>query len=163
MMTFLFVTTLNAQTKTAHINSQKIMDTMPSRKKVLAELKEIERKSGLELQEMNASIEKTYAEYIKTRDGMSQANREYEEDRIQKLQSNLQTRQQELESSYQKITNQLFKPVNELLRKAIENVAAKNKYTYVVEESTMWYSKGGVDLTKEVIDEVLKLESGVSK
>lgn len=156
-------TTSVAQTKVAHITSQKVMDTMPSRKKVIADLQEIERKSGIELQEMNAAIEKTYAEYMKTREGMSAVNREYEEGRIMKLQQNLEARQQELEASFQQLNQQMFKPIDERLRKAVDNVATRNKIGYVIEESNAWFTKGGQDITNEVITELLKMEAELPK
>lgn len=152
-----------AQNTIAHINSQKVMDTMPSRKKVIADLQEIERKSAQELQEMNAAIEKAYSAYKTAQPTMSQVNREYEEGRIMKLQQNLEARQQELEASFQQMNQSMFKPIDERLRKAVENVSARKKLTYVIEESNTWYSKGGLDITNEVITELLKLEAEVTK
>lgn len=55
-----------AQSKVAHVNSQKLLDTLPSRKDAMTKLKEFESNGVLELQEMEADFNAALAKYEKS-------------------------------------------------------------------------------------------------
>ena len=57
------VTSLMAQTKIGHVNSQKLLDTLPSRKVAIKKLQDFERNGVTELQEMEADFNKAVAKY----------------------------------------------------------------------------------------------------
>jgi len=60
-----------AQVKVAHVNSQKLLDTLPSRKEAMKKLQEFEASGVNELKEMEADFNKALADYEKKRGDLS--------------------------------------------------------------------------------------------
>ena len=149
---------VNAQTKIAHINSQVLLDTLQSRKDAMAKLKKFEEEGVLELQEMNKSFEAAVMLYQQNEKDWSPVIKQMEEEKLQKKQVALQTRQQELEQQMQIYGQELNKPILELVQTAVNNVAESKKLSYVLDETVTLYFKGGIDITNEVMTELLKLE-----
>ena len=58
------IVSINAQTKVAHINTQKLLDTLPSRKVALKQISEFQQKGEMELKDMEADLQKTYQKYM---------------------------------------------------------------------------------------------------
>ena len=149
---------VNAQTKIAHINGQVLRDTLQTQKDAVAKLQKFEKEGVLELQEMNKSLEAAFVRYQQNEKDWLPVVKQMEEEKIQKKQVALQTRQQELEQQIQIYAQELNKPVLELIATAINNVAESKKLSYVIDESVTAYFKGGIDITNEVMAELLKLE-----
>ena len=150
---------VNAQTKIAHINSQKLLDTLQSRKDAMASLKKFEDEGVLELQEMNKSFEAAYMRYQQNEKDMTPVIQQMEQEKLQKKQQALQTRQSELEQQMQIYGQELNRPILELVQAAVNNVAESMKVSYVLDETVTLYFQGGIDITKEVMTELLKLEA----
>ena len=51
---------LFAQSKTAHVNTKLLMDTLPSRKNAIIEIQEITKRSEAELLELDKQLQKAY-------------------------------------------------------------------------------------------------------
>lgn len=150
---------VNAQTKIAHINSQELLDTLQSRKDAMAKLKKFEEEGVIELQEMNKSFEGAYLRYQQGQADMSPVIKKMEEEKLMKKQQALETRQQELEQQMQIYGQELNRPILELVQSAVNNVAEKEKISYVLDETVTLYFQGGLDITSEVMAELLKLEA----
>lgn len=158
------LTAAQAQTKTAiaHVKSQTLLDTMPSRKAAMKEIQMIEASGIKELREMDSAVQAAYNVYIENdKKGVytSDAVRKYEQQRIQRMQANLEQRQQELDQQLQMMTQEMNAKILDKVKKAVNTVAAKKGYAYVIDESATLYSGGGTDITNEVITELLKLEA----
>jgi Skp family chaperone for outer membrane proteins len=54
---------------------------------------------------------------------------------------------------------ELNDPILKRIQKAVEKVAAAKKINYVIDETTTLYFKGGLDITNEVMVELLKLDA----
>lgn len=150
---------VNAQTKVAHINSQKLLDTLQSRKDAMAKLKQFEEEGVVELQEMNKSFEAAYIRYQQNEKDWSPVIQKMEQEKLMKKQQALETRQQELEQQMQIYGQELNKPILELVQSAVNNVAESKKISYVLDETVTLYFQGGIDITNEVMSELLKLEA----
>ena len=150
---------VNAQTKVAHINSQKLLDTLQSRKDAMAKLKKFEEEGVVELQEMNKSFESAYIRYQQNEKDWSPVIQKMEQEKLMKKQQALETRQQELEQQMQIYGQELNKPILELVQSAVNNVAENKKISYVLDETVTLYFQGGLDITKEVMSELLRLEA----
>lgn len=148
-----------AQTKVAHVNTQKLLDTLPSRKEAMKQLSEFEQKGGLEMKEMEEELQKIYSKYMADQATLTPVMKQYEEERIQKKQMALQQREQELQQLMQKMAGELNDPILKRIQKAVEKVAAAKKINYVIDETTTLYFKGGADITNEVMIELLKLDA----
>ena len=149
----------NAQTKVAHINSQKLLDTLQSRKDAMTKLKKFEEEGVVELQEMNKSFETAYIRYQQNEKDWSPVIQKMEQEKLMKKQQALETRQQELEQQMQIYGQELNKPILELVQSAVNNVAESKKISYVLDETVTLYFQGGMDITNEVMSELLKLEA----
>jgi outer membrane protein len=154
---------VEAQSKVAHVNSQKLLDTLPSRKEALSKLKEFEANGMKELQEMEADLQSAYAKYEKERPNMIQAQIKIEEDKLMKKQQNLQEREQSLNQEMQILSQELNKPILDRVQKAVEMISDRKKLNYVLDESVTLYFKGGMDITAEVLAELLKLDAEAMK
>jgi outer membrane protein len=152
-----------AQSKVAHVNSQKLLDTLPSRQAAMDKLKEFEANGIKELQEMEADLNAAYAKYEKDRPNMSPMLIKIEEEKLMKKQQNLQDREQSLNQEMQIYSQELNKPILERVQKAVEIVSERRKLNYVIDETVTLYFKGGTDITQEVIVELLKLDSEAMK
>jgi outer membrane protein len=152
-----------AQSKIAHVNSQKLLDTLPSRKEAMGKLKQFETNGINELKEMEAAFSAAYAKYEKERANMSPMIIKLEEEKLQKKQRDLQEREQALNQEMQLYSQELNKPILERVQKAVEIVSDRKKLNYVIDESTTLYFKGGMDITSEVIVELLRLDAEAMK
>ncbi len=148
-----------AQTKVAHVNTQKLLDTLPSRKEAMKQLSAFEQRGAAELKEMEEEVQKIYSKYMAEQTTMNQITKQYEEERIQKKSQAIQQREQELQQLMQKMGNELNEPILKRVQKAVERVAAAKKINYVIDETTTLYFKGGQDITHEVMVELLKLDA----
>lgn len=159
LVAVLTLSAVNAQVKVAHINSNKVLDTLPSRKNAMKELQEFNAAAEKELTALDAELQKAYEKYVKERETLSAVLRQYEEERLQKMQTNIQTREEELQQRLQQRNNELNAPILKTLQQAVDNIATAKKINYVMDESQLLYSKGGIDITAEVMTEALKLDA----
>ena len=90
---------------------------------------------------------------------MTPVIQQMEQEKLQKKQQALQTRQSELEQQMQIYGQELNRPILELVQAAVNNVAESMKVSYVLDETVTLYFQGGTDITKEVMAELLKLEA----
>jgi len=152
-----------AQQKIAHVNSAKLLDTLPSRKAAIEQLKKYEENGVKELQEMEAEFNKQIAIYEQNRPTMTPVIIKIEEEKLMKKQQALQEREQSLNMELQAVSQDLNKPILERVQKAVEIVADRKKISYVIDESSTLFFKGGIDITDEVAAELLRLDAEATK
>lgn len=163
LIVMMSVGTLSAQSKVGHVNSTKLLDTLPSRKAAIKTLEEFSLAGEKELQDLETELQKMYEKYQKEGKGLSDVMRQYEEERIQKKQQALQGREQELQQQMSMMSTELNAPILKRLQKSVEIVADRKKINYVIDESQALYSKGGTDLTSEVMTELLRIDAEETK
>lgn len=163
LIVMMSVGTLSAQSKIGHINSNKLLDTLPSRKVAIKTLEDFGAAGEKELTEMEGELQKIYADYQAKGKGLSEVMRQYEEERIQKKQQALQVREQELQQQMSGLSSELNAPILKRLQKAVDIVADRKKLNYIFDESQAIYSKGGTDLTNEVMVELLRIDAEDTK
>jgi outer membrane protein len=156
--------TLNAQNM-GYVNTQKLLDTMQSRKTAMTTLQETEALFGKEVQESQASLQAEYQKYLAIKDlpTTSQTVKQYTEERLQKKEQELQARQQELSNMLQQQSAELNKPITDRVQKAIKIVAERKKLDFVIEETQSLYVNATKDITKDAMQELLKLEAEILK
>ena len=151
------------QTKIGHVDSQKLLDTMQSRKIAMQKLDDFRAEGIKELQEMQKAFETAYVKFEQTSKDMSPVLLKMEQDKLMKKQQDIEARQGELEQGLQVYNEELNKPILDRIQKAIEIVADRKKLSYVIDETAALYFKGGIDCTAEAIIEVLKLDAEAIK
>lgn len=162
MIVLTAATAAQAQSKIAHVNSQKLLDTLPSRKLAIADIGGIEKRGLDELTEMDNNIKKMYAQYMKDREGMSLSAREYEEGRIQKKQAELEARQTEIDELLQRMSGELNTKILASVKEAVDIVAKRKGFNYVIDESAVLFANG-TNITNEVITELLRIDAEKAK
>ena len=148
-----------AQTKIGHVNTQKLLDTLPSRKAAMAQVQDFEKRGVDELKEMESDLQKRYTKYMSEQATLSPIIKQNEEEQLQKKQQAMQMREQEIQQKMQQLGNELNEPILKRVKKAIEIVAGRRKLNYVVDESSTLYFAGGTDITSEVLVELLRLDA----
>ena len=155
------VGSISAQNKVAHINSQELLDTMPSRRVAIQKLQEFETAGINELKEMEMDFNQAYGKYQASLPTMSPVIQKIEEEKLMKKQQSLQDRQQSLQQEIEIYSQELNAPILDMVQKAVKIVSERMKIAYVVDESTLMYFDGGTDITDAVITELLKMDKGI--
>ena len=158
-ITFIISVNSFAQTKVGHVNSQKLLDTLQSRKLAVKQLDAFKLEGMKELQEMNKALEAAYVIFQQKEKDLSPVLLQMEQEKFNRKQQELESRQQELEKGLQIYNEELNKPILDRITKAIEIVADRKKINYIIDESATLYSKGGIDCTLEVMVELLRLDA----
>ena len=152
-----------AQTKIGHVDSQKLLDTLPSRKDAIRKIDSMKTAGMDELRIMDADFQKAYQDYITNQANKSPAERQIIEGRLMQKQQMLEATQASLEEGLQIVSEELNKPILDRVQKSIDIVADRKKLNYVLDVSATMYSKGGIDITSEVIVELLLLDAAAKK
>jgi outer membrane protein len=152
-----------AQTKIGHVDSQKLLDTLPSRKDAIRKIDSMKTAGMDELRIMDADFQKAYQDYITNQASKSPAERQIIEGRLMQKQQMLEATQASLEEGLQIVSEELNKPILDRVQKSIDIVAERKKLNYVLDVSATMYSKGGIDITSEVIVELLILDAAAKK
>lgn len=151
------VASVQAQSKIGHINSQKVLDTMPSRKTAIKDMQMIEAMGMKELRDLDSAIQVEVAIYQKNYMNWSEVVKKATEQKITGMQQRLEGRQQEIDNQLQQMSSDMNGKILEKVKKAVDIVAKKKGLNYVIDESSTLYASG-TDVTGEVITEVLKLD-----
>lgn len=152
-----------AQTKIGHVDSQKLLDTLPSRDMAIKKLDSMKMAGMQELKMLDDDFQKAYQDYGIRQNAMSPAERQIVEGRLMQKQQMLEATQASLEEGLQIMSEELNKPILDRVQKAIDIVAERKKLNYVLDVSATMYSKGGIDITSEVIVELLLLDAAATK
>ncbi len=163
LMIVLSASAVNAQLKMGHINSTKLLDTLPSRREAIKVLEEFGQRGEMELQEMEAALQKDIQKYTQEQPKNPPTVNQYEEERLQKKQLALQQREQELQQQMSLLSNELNAPILARMQKAVDIVATRLKLNYIIDESQALYSNGGTDVTAAVMTELLRLDKEETK
>ncbi len=147
-----------AQTKVAHVNTQDLLDTLPSHKKGIEDISFFQKKGIEELTEMDANVKKLYKEYTELPAGTSPTIVKYSQDRVANAQQALETRQAELEQQIQIMNEELSTRTLATVKEAIDLVAKKKGFNYVIDEQGALFANG-TNITNEVIVELLKIDA----
>ena len=152
-----------AQTKIGHVDSQKLLDTLPSRDIAIKKLDSMKTAGMQELKMLDDDFQKAYQDYGIRQNAMSPAERQIVEGRLMQKQQMLEATQASLEEGLQIMSEEMNKPILDRVQKAIDIVAERKKLNYVLDVSATMYSKGGIDITNEVIVELLLLDAAATK
>lgn len=147
-----------SQTSLAHVNTQRVLDTMQSRKNAVKELEKFEERAIQELQETQRKLQEDYNKLQQEQGSISPTAFKFEEERLMRKSQEFQQRQQELDQQIRILGEELNKPILDMIQKSVEKVCKMEKIDYVIDETALLYSNGR-DITDKVIVEVLKLEA----
>lgn len=155
--------TLNAQMKIAHVNSQTLLDSLPSYLKAEADLKKFQDDGVAELSVLEKQINDAYVRLDGIKGDLTPTMLKIEQEKIMGLEQRYQQTQSLLQQQLQTLANEYNQPILDRLQKAVEIVADRKKVNYVLDVSKLLYSKTGIDITAEVKFELARLDSEAMK
>lgn len=146
----------NAQSKVAHIDVQKLLSEMPEMKSAESELKKLSETYQADIQASTTELRNKYTQYENEAGAKSKEENEKRAVELQGIQKSINDFQQNAQQEMQKKQTELFGPISERAKIAIEKVAAAQGYDYVIDAqvgSGLIVAKGK-DLLNEVKQEL---------
>ena len=152
ILVFLFIITGGfhalSQTKIGHVNTELITKDLPEYKQMLVKIQDEQNRAQKEMMKLDSAY-KTIALKL-NQPTISEFEKIELEHEMQKLEKLAQTRPQELEENIYQLQQKLQMIIIEKVKKAIKEVGDEGGYTYVMDDTVMYYINGGNDLTNAV-------------
>lgn len=134
--------------KLGHINSNELMQIMPGRDSAQSVLEKEVSDLEQELKNMQAELEKRYNEYQAGQAGWSDLIKQTKQSELQDMSARIEQFQQNAQKQLQEREAAVLKPIIDRAKKAIEDVAKENGYTYIFDAGvgTLLYSQDSDDI-----------------
>lgn len=152
----------DAQTKIAFINSATVMEQLPEAQDAQKQIDALAQQWQSELTEMASEMQRKVDEYDKRKLIMSDKRRAEVEKELQELDKKIvDFRGQKFGTNGEMFTkqNDLMKPIQEKIFKAVKDVADEESYDYVVDRSSstmLLFANAKHDLTQKVIAKLIQ-------
>lgn len=155
----LFVATtgfVNAQSKIAHINVQQLLSQMPEMKNAQAELKKVEQSYTADIEGSVTELKNKYTQYQSEATSKTKEENEKRAIELQTFEQTIEQARQQAVREMQQKQQDLFAPISEKAKAAIDKVAAALGYDYVIDASPglSLIVSNGKDLLPEVKQEL---------
>lgn len=150
MIMMLAATTAWSQSnlKIGYIDSQELIDLMPEKDSVEAQLMAYQKSLEEQIGAMYLEYQNKVQDYSNNLDGMSDIIKQTKEREIADLETRITEFQQSAESDFAMKQQQLFDPLITKAKNAISQVAKANGFTYILDISmgTVLYYESGEDV-----------------
>ena len=142
--------------KFGHINSQELLSLMPERTTAETTLQDYAKGLQSQLMSMQTEYQAMMEEYQNNEKNYDNLTKQDKEAEIQSLIQRIQNFEQSAQSSLQEKEQELLRPILEKAQNAINAVAQKGKYTYILDSSSglILYSKESEDILDKVKKEL---------
>ncbi len=147
-----------AQTKIAYIDFNSVIEAMPGLKPIQANLQNYQKTFMDQLQSMQTELQTKAKAYETNSKTMTDATRTATENELNDINKRIQEFQNSAQQQVQAKSAELFKPLSDQAKAAINTVAKEKGYTYVFDSGStgMIVSPAGDDLMPAV-----KLKLGI--
>lgn len=132
---FIGTTTVNAQSKIAHIDTQALVESMPQMKTAQSELEKIRKTYDTEIKSLAKELDTKIKQYEAEAESKSDEENGKRVQEVQGMQNNIAAYRQQALQDLQKKEVDILKPVLEKARAAIQKVARAQGFQYVVDSS----------------------------
>ena len=145
---------VNAQSKVAHINVQQLLSEMPEMKAAQAELKKLQETYRADIQSSMTELQNKYTQYQNEATSKTREENEQRAVELQGFEKNIQEAEQAAMQEMQKKQQELFAPISEKAKAAIEKVSKAQGFQYVLDST----QGGGVIMAdgKDLLADVKK-------
>jgi len=136
--------------KLGHINSQEVITLMPEIATVKKTVDELGKKWEGEIVKMREEYNNKIKEFQQKQDSMPEGIKQVRVSEIQELEQRITTFQQTAYNDLNKKQEELFSPIIDKVKKAINDVAVEGNYTYIFEMGTqtiLYHSPKSNDIT----------------
>ena len=139
------------ESKIAVVNTQEVIQAMPEFADMQKKMTDLEAKYKNEMQVMNEEYNKKYADFIAQQDSLTENIKMRRMQELEDMQQRTQNFVQISQQDYQKSQGELFAPIQEKLKKAIDAVGAEKGYTYILDPQIVLFSgNSAIDATQFV-------------
>ena len=121
--------------KFGHIDSQALISSLPEAIRVQGELEALGKQYEAELTSMQNELQRKAEEYEKTRSTMNATKQAETEQSLQEMYNKIQQAASDNQQAVNKAQQEKLGPILDRVRVAIENVAKKGGYIYIMEQS----------------------------
>ncbi|NKI30553.1 OmpH family outer membrane protein [Croceivirga thetidis] len=136
MMLFVAATSFtNAQSKVAHINVQQLLAEMPEMIAAQAELKKLQETYRADIESSYTELQGKYKQYETEAASKTEEENQKRAIELQGMDQNIKKAENTAMQEMQKKQAELFAPISEKAKNAIDKVAAAQGYDYVVDSS----------------------------
>ena len=122
--------------KLGHINSQDILTQMPERADIEKKVNELMSTWEKEIVKMNEEYNAKIKEYQEKQATMPESIKQARQSEISDIEQRIASTRQAAQTDLQKKQQELFTPVVEKVKKAINEVGVEGNYTYIFDLST---------------------------
>ena len=142
------ITEITAQSKIAHINSNELLESMPEKATLAAQVQTYAKKLETQLVTMSQEYETKVQDFQKQQAVMTEPIKQTKVKEITDLENRIQKFQMDAQQDLQNEESRLLQPLIDKLKKAINDVAAEKGYDYVLDTSlgVVLYSNEGDDI-----------------
>ncbi|HNZ61574.1 MAG TPA: OmpH family outer membrane protein [Paludibacteraceae bacterium] len=130
------ISLMGQEVKLGHINSQEILSLMPERAEIEKTLSDLQTQWENELVKMREEYYAKIKEFQDKQATMPESIKQARQSEIVEIEQRINTFNQTASSDLQKKQQELFAPVIDKVKKAINEVGAENNYTYIFDLST---------------------------
>lgn len=117
--------------KLGHIDSQKLLMAMPESDSAQKKLQKIENEFQATLEELQVEFNKKFKAYQDNYSTMTELIRTTKETELNELSERIQNFQTQAQQDYERQRMELFKPIQEKAKNAVDQVAEENGFTYI--------------------------------
>lgn len=124
---------VQAQSKVAHVNVQELLAAMPEMKSAQAELKKLQETYRADLESSMTELKNKLNQYQNEASSKTDEENEKRAVELQGFEKNIQEAEAAAMREMQKKQAELFAPITEKAKAAIEKVAAAQGFDYVID------------------------------
>ena len=138
------------EVKLGHINSQEILTLMPERTTIEKTISDLQAQWEKEIVKMREEYFAKTKEYQEKQATMPESIKQARQSEIAEMEQRISTTNQNAQTDLQKKSQDLFAPVIEKVKKAINEVGAENGYLYIFDlgaQSIIYQSPKSNDIT----------------
>jgi outer membrane protein len=155
-ISLIFSAGVNAQKsyKFGHIDSQMLLQQMPEREQAKAQLEKYAKQLEDQVSALQGELERKSQQYQAQADSLAPLLKQDREKELNQIYQRYQEFQQTAQQSLSQKESELMQPIIEKARKAIDDVAAENNFTYVFDIGTgviLHYSDESIDILPLVL------------
>lgn len=134
--------------KIAHVNTQEIIPIMPEFISMQKQLEDLNKEFEGELKSMNEEFTNKYQAFMAQQDSLTENIRLRRMQELQGLEERTQQLYQVAQQTVAQKQEELFKPVQDKMMKAIQDVGTENNYTYMMNTGTLLFmGNSAIDAT----------------
>jgi outer membrane protein len=137
--------------KIGHINSEELLSLMPERKRASEKIDTISKEIEKQLRDLMTEYQGKIEKYERDAPNLSELLKKDRAEEVKNLETRIRAFQQEAQGTIEAKQQEMMEPIITKAKKAIEEVAKENGYTYVLDTSA------GTVLFWEEADNLLSL------